>query len=234
MMSISELPDVLTPEDVASFIQVSPEAVFAEIAAGRIKAFVFGGETRIQKRSLIEALVQDAPGSAARSPSIEDVKFSLEEIRPSAPFEFTFPAAKGRPKNVESYPKAYETRARVGNGQTVKVVVGITKRESSGKKDRERILILIDGQPLVEFIGADDFDRSRLVASIIKPDGSKHLRVGDHLPPEYASFDTRPYNQVVTGPRAKKGMAVVCTIDDLGTMVRHALIRWEAKRAARA
>jgi len=233
MMSITELPEVLTPEDVASFIQVSPEAVFAEIAAGRIKAFVFGGETRIQKKSLIEALVEDAPANAERSPNAEHDKFPLEEIRPSAPFEFTWPAAKGRPKNVESYPRAYETRARV-NGQTVRVVVGITKRESSGKKDRERILILIDGQPLVEFIGADDFDHSRLVASIIKPDGSKHLRVGDHLPPEYAPFDTRPYNQVVTGPRAKKGMAVVCTIDDLGTMVQHALIRWEAKRAARA
>jgi hypothetical protein len=94
--------------------------------------------------------------------------------------------------------------------------------------------ILIDGQPLVEFVGADDFEVSRLVASIIKPDGYKHLLVGDDLPAEYAPFDTRPFNQIVTGPRAKTGLAVVCTIDDRRTMVRHALTRWEAKRAVRS
>jgi hypothetical protein len=88
--------------------------------------------------------------------------------------------------------------------------------------------------PLVEFVGADDFEQSRLVASIIKPDGFKHLRVDDDLPPEYTPFDTRPFNQIVTGPRAKTGMAVVCTIDDRRTTVRHALIRWQAKRVRRA
>ena len=87
---------------------------------------------------------------------------------------------------------------------------------------------------MVEFIGADDFDHSRLVASIIKPDGSKHLRVGHPLPPEYASFDTRPFNEVMTGPRAKTGMAVVCTSDERDTMVRHALARWRAKRSVRS
>jgi hypothetical protein len=95
-------------------------------------------------------------------------------------------------------------------------------------------VIFIDGQPVVEFVGADDFDRSRLTASIIKPGGSKHLRVGDEVPPEYGAFDVRPFNHIVTGPNAKRGLAVVSTIDDRDTMLRHAIIRWKAKRAARS
>ncbi len=46
-------------------------------------------------------------------------------------------------------------------------------------------------------------------------------------------FVTENHNEIVCGPHASHGIAVVCDADDYNTMVLHAVIRWTLKRAAR-
>jgi hypothetical protein len=240
--SMSELPAILTPQELATFMKVTPEAVLAEIEAGRVKAFRFGGETRIWRESITSSfawpgdLPEDLRANADRvcpTPPYSESDFRISEITAAEPFDVTWPTRKGEPRFIERYSEAYECHVTFDDGQKLKVIIGITKRASSGKDDRERVVVLIDGQPVLEFVGADDFEQSRLTVSVIKPDGAKHLRAGDEVPPAYSGFDIRPFNQIVTGPNARKGLAVVCTLDDRATMVRHAIVRWRSKRATR-
>lgn len=231
MNSIAELPPVLTPDEVASVMRLTPDQVHEVVAAGKLEAFDFCGFTRISKDSLMKAIGAAAPGVASTTTTRSNGTFSMGEFETAKPFEFTWPTAKGEKKLVESYPRAFKTLVTTPAGRTLTVVVGITVRPSSGMQDRARVTVFIDGQPMVEFVGANDFERSHLLVSIIKPDGFKHLRAGQPLPTNYTSFETQPFDEIVIGPRAKKGIAVVCKIDDLATMVRHALLRWEAKHA---
>jgi hypothetical protein len=64
------------------------------------------------------------------------------------------------------------------------------------------------------------------MASIIRDRAGKHLPVGANVPPEYTDFRIEGYRDIVVGPGAPNGLAVICNQDDVQTMVRHALIRY--------
>ena len=76
------------------------------------------------------------------------------------------------------------------------------------------------------------------MAAIIKDRNGKQLPIGGTLPPEYQNLPIGPYRDVVEGPGASNGLAVVCGDLDFGTMIKHALIRCrfreERARAKRA
>ena len=230
MNSIAELPPVLTPEEVASVMRLTPEQVQDVVSAGELEAFDFCGFTRITKESLLKAIAPRIAGAARSTANPGDTAYSIGQFEPAEPFEYTWPTAKGKPKFIERYPRVFKTVVTTAMDRTLVVEIGITVRESSGMQNRARVVVFIDGQPMVEFIGANDFDRSHRLVSIIKPDGYKHLRVGQPVPTKYDSFERLPFDEIVIGPRAKRGIGVVCKIDDLGTMVRHALLRWDAKQ----
>ena len=60
-------------------------------------------------------------------------------------------------------------------------------------------MTLVEGQPLVEAVEAEDFDRSQLLLSLIRLT-KKHLRPGGAIPPEYANFDVVVFWEEVVGP----------------------------------
>jgi hypothetical protein len=64
------------------------------------------------------------------------------------------------------------------------------------------------------------------MASIIKDRSGKQLPAGVTPLPEYANLRVGPYQDVVVGPGASNGLAVICGPDDFQTMARHALIRY--------
>jgi hypothetical protein len=65
-----------------------------------------------------------------------------------------------------------------------------------------------------------------MVASVIKV--NKHqVKDPSTLPEGYEDLRVEPYRGYVTGPRASKGLSVVCADDDFRTMVAHALLRLE-------
>ena len=111
-------------------------------------------------------------------------------------------------------------------GHDYQVKIGFAIRKAAGK-DRVRVLVLIDRYPTVEFVGADaEIGGESRVASIIKDCKKKHVPAGSEVPPEYVGFQVGPYRDVVNGPGAAYGIAVICAQNDYETMVRHALIRY--------
>jgi len=85
--------------------------------------------------------------------------------------------------------------------------------------------VFVSYYPMVEFVGADNFEGNGQMASIIKTREGKHLRPGESLPIEYVSLPVDLYTHVVTGPYAAGSMAVIADKDDLTTMAHHGLIR---------
>ena len=53
------------------------------------------------------------------------------------------------------------------------------------------------------------------------------FRLARRLPPEYKNLPIGSYNEVVQGPRASNGVAVLCDSRDFAAMVKHALIRYK-------
>jgi hypothetical protein len=68
------------------------------------------------------------------------------------------------------------------------------------------------------------------MASIIRDRNGKQLPVGATLPPEYQGLPVGPYRDVVVGPGASNGLAVICEAPDIDSMVKHALIRYQYRK----
>jgi len=140
------------------------------------------------------------------------------------------------PHDDEEVPADYVTHFEDVKSGTVsfrgvvhKVVIGFTDWESAGTK-RRRAVVFVDGRPMLQFTGADDFRHSRLMASVIKIE--KHqVKDRSTLPPDYDELRIEPYRGYITGPRASKGLAIVCSDNDYRAMVAHALLRLEEELA---
>jgi hypothetical protein len=80
-------------------------------------------------------------------------------------------------------------------------------------------------QPVVEFAGANDYDTTGQLASVVKLPTGKHLRPGEPVPEEYADMPLGVYSDCVVGPNAARSIAVIASRNDLGVIARHAIIR---------
>ena len=217
--------DVLTIEEVSSFLRVRRESLQSEIDAGRLPALSLAGERRILRTDLLDFLetaktqVADFHGSEREEiPRAASAQSLTLELRSAEPFEHIWPDRK-----KESFTNAYEGSAR--NGKEVRPVrTGFTERSAAGRM-RKRAVIFIDKRPLVEFVAADDFDRSQLMVSRLKTRDGKELRPSEPIPAEYSGFRIEAYRDHVTGPYASTNLAIVCPSTDRETMVKHALLR---------
>lgn len=210
--------EVYTVEEVAKQLRVPVDVVEKEIASGRLQAMRFAGLCRIGEGDL-NAFKNGAKTmqiSAAATPAQPGSFLKLEAV-PN--FYHTWPD-----KKKEKFTDAREGVAQYA-GTSYHVRVGFTTRNSAGKV-RRRSLVLINRYPSVEFVSAGTEDESGLMASIIKDRSARQLPVGADAPPEYANLRVGPYQEIVVGPGAPNGLAVICSPDDIETMVSHALIRY--------
>jgi excisionase family DNA binding protein len=203
-------------EEVAELLKVKSDAVKAEIESGSLGAFMIGGEWRITRKNLIDFISRGGSKPIVAKPEYEGGQKT--GIVKSAPFHFTWPNGK-----TEEYPEAYEGTANDGNMQ-FEVKIGVCERPAAGM-NRKRITVFLNGRPTVEFVGTDDFEESKRVASLIVLPNKKRLRPNQTVPNEYRSFNLVRYNSLVKGPRAATTMAVLSQIDDIDTIVAHAIIR---------
>jgi len=213
--------EVFTLEEVGKHLRVPVEAVQQEIKSGRLRALVVAGEHyRVREHDL--ALYKDgayaqpaAPTSQPSPPTDSGVNLS------AAPnFDYTWPD-----KKFERYTAVSEGVSSFG-GKEYHVKLGFTVRRSSGK-ERARALVLVDRYPTVEFVAASEkVGPEELLAGIIKDRNGKQLPVGATLPPEYVGMNVGPFREIIDGPGAKNGLAVICQASDRETMVKHALIRY--------
>jgi hypothetical protein len=114
----------------------------------------------------------------------------------------------------------------------VQVGLGETVRENKWGRDRKYVVAFLSAgspqQPLVEFVAADDYEKTReLVAVIRGSDGGRRMYgVGDALPAVYTKrFRTQLYNERVVHPGAWNKLVVVAREDDDEAILNHALIQ---------
>ena len=211
-----EIIKVYTVEETAQTLKTDTKTILNEIQAGHLEAFRVGNDWRTTEQGIIDFI---ARGGSQRADSIVPKPISthikLQEI-PS--FQYMWPNGV-----TEEYSSAYEGTYD-DTSRHFEVKLGIGEREAAGK-NRKRVLVLLNGRPTVEFAGVDDFERSELVASLITLPNKKRLKPHQPIPKEYRSFDVRQYNSIIKGPRAAKTMAVVAKIDDVDTIVSHAINR---------
>jgi len=203
-------------EEVAELLKVKSDVVNAEIETGSLEAFMIGGEWRITRKNLVDFISRGGSKPIIAKPEYRGAE-ETGVVR-SAPFSFTWPNGK-----TEEYHEAYEGTANDGN-MHFEVKIGVCERRAAGM-NRKRVTVFLNGRPTVEFVGTDDFEESKKVASLVVLPNKKRLRPKQTLPNEYRSFDLVRYSSVVKGPRAATTMAVLCRIDDIDTIVAHAIIR---------
>jgi len=127
------------------------------------------------------------------------------------------------------------TRAEGG----VQVGLGETIRKNRWGRDRKYVVAFLSSgapqQPLVEFLAADDYDKTHeLVAVVRGSDGGRRMYgAGDALPAAYTErFRTQLYNERVVYPGVWNKIVVVAREDDEEAILNHALI--QSRRRYRA
>jgi excisionase family DNA binding protein len=218
--------NVFTIEEVSQSLRVPEDAVRKEIASGRLPAWDIGGYIRIPESGLASLQKRGTNVLTAVSEPETPSANSLE-LRLAADFIHTWPAKQGATKPIEQF-----TNAREGVvlflGKEHHLKLGFTVRRSAGKR-RRRSLVLVDRYPTVEFVAADEKPSGKM-ASIIRDRNGKQLPVGATIPPEYQALPVGPYSDVVVGPGASTGLAVICDAEDFDTMLKHAFIRYQFRR----
>lgn len=206
---------VYTIDEVADSLKTDAQTVLDEILSGHLKAFKIGEYWRITEQSIIDFIAKGGSSPIEMVLGIESTNLKIQE----APgFQYTWPNGV-----TEEYHPSYEgTFEDISRHFEVKVGVG--EREAAGR-NRKRVLVLLNGRPTVEFAGEDDFDKTHQVVSLITLPNKKRLKPHQPIPKEYRAFNVKPYNSLIKGPRAATTMAVVAKIDDIETIVSHAVIR---------
>ncbi len=118
-------------------------------------------------------------------------------------------------------------------GRPVPIRVGFTNRHAAGMDRKRANVFLVSNSslvPLVQFVGANDYETTGRLASIIKVEEGRHLRPGEDVPAEYRDLPRCVYSEVVVGKNAARSVAVLARHDDLTLMARHGLIRARWKR----
>jgi len=221
-MEISNLPKVVTPEEIAEYLKVDINAILTELEKGNIIGFKVGEDWRSTEELVIDYINQNT--SQLTTPQLHPTNNSTPEranLTQIPQFEYRWPAS------TEQYVYGYETQMQI-NGHEYTFKIGFTEREAAGQL-RTRVVVWRDNWPLVEFAGGNNFANDGLLASIIKLKNGKQLRSSDKVPNEYSSFQIARYNSIVQGPHASRNMAIVVKKDDFDSMLRHAIIRGKWK-----
>ena len=243
---MSKLPTVITIEDAAKRLIATVQAVKTELECGRLGGFTIAGEWRTTEEDLVDFMEghrqrrADSSTSSVQSEGCArestddglDLSLSQAAWQGTEPFDYHWPKRKGHPENIEHYDEAIAS-CICASDHELHVTVGFTRRFTAGKERRRAVVFLCNGRrmwPVVEFVGADDFEESKHMVSLIKiprASGTGHTRVrkGQQPPREYAGMPVVPYDSRVTGPYAATGLAVLARGDEYDVMLRHAMIR---------
>ena len=242
---MGEKPRVMSPTEVAEYLQITEAEAIAVLESGRIKGFQVGKHWRTTEQYVLDminsavgvqttAQTKAAGAAISRNDDIEGVP-TLQQLqqmtwRNVGGFQHNWPQTKDAPvDNIEMFDEGYEASTTI-NDEVVNFVIGFSNRQAAGMKDRRRAVIFKGrvGQalyPLVEFAGANDFATSGTMVSIIRMRGRVPVKPGDILPDAYQGMPTGVYKEIVVGPYAWNCIGVVAHKTDFHIMVRHAALR---------
>jgi hypothetical protein len=134
------------------------------------------------------------------------------------------------PKEKHHYENAVQGRA-TWRGRTYDVRIGSVRTSGAGR-EREYVLVVINGYPTLNFVEGDD---GRYASIVTHPGSRATIRHDSELPAGYAdaSLSLADYHEVVQGPGASRARAVVVdSPTDHGPMIRHAILRWVGRQAS--
>ena len=221
-MTYSNLPQVLTPEEIADYLKISRDIIIKELEEGRLRGFKIGTEWRCTDANLSEYINRNHTISMGIASDSQKSRYETTDFAEISPFDYQWPKGK------EHFDSGYETTREI-NGRTHTFKIGFTVRRAVGQI-RRRVVVWIDNWPLVEFAAGNNYESDGLLASIIKTQSGKQLRPSGKMPEEYKDFHTARYDSIVQGPYASRNMAIIVSKDDLESMIRHAIIRATLKQ----
>jgi excisionase family DNA binding protein len=210
---------IFTLDEISQHLRVPVGVLQEEIAAGRLRAMNIRGLIRVSESDLTGYKKGVKTATTLPALSTANSGDAFLQLQPAPDFAHKWPDGTS-----EDFKNAHEGIARY-KGRDHRVKLGFAVRAAAGKP-RSRGLVLVDRYPTVEFVGANsEFGNGERMASVVKDRNNKHLPVGAEMPLEYEGFTLGSYRDVVVGPGAANGQAVICGSEDFETMVRHALIR---------
>ena len=128
---------------------------------------------------------------------------------------------------VERYATWIMYKARDADGEH-QVRIAFGERQAYGR-NRPRVLVVIDGSPIAEFLGADDFAASGEVLSEIKAAGAAGHGMcrypDDALPAGYMALQTAGLPTRISGPGVRSAWMVVANVCDHRSMIALASLR---------
>lgn len=110
------------------------------------------------------------------------------------------------------------------DGERADVRHGIGRRDAYGRS-RVHSVTWVNGNPTVEGVEADDYERTGELLSVIKTPDKKHARTLTDVPEAYRGFPKVTHRAEIDAPHSPTSLAVKLREDDLDSWVRLALVR---------
>nr|BFE63972.1 hypothetical protein GCM10020063_084980 [Dactylosporangium thailandense] len=133
------------------------------------------------------------------------------------------------PAEIESYDAGWTLTVAHSTGPRP-IRIGTADRPAYGRT-RRRLVVWIDGEPVAEAAGTDEYGTNRQLASLLKDSAGQLIAADGAVPALYASFAFLPFREVVSGPYARDGLAVCMTEDDVLGWSAYALARSQVRGA---
>jgi hypothetical protein len=146
----------------------------------------------------------------------------LRDVTDLPAFEFRWP------EETEQFTRGWQGTARAGS-RPLRVEHAVGARDVYGRH-RVHTVTFVNGQPSIEVVAADDFERSKSLLSLIKPgDGHRLAKNPSDVPPEYAELEVVNHRDEIDAPYSKRCLALKIPIDDLDAWTLHAVRRFIAQ-----
>ena len=239
-------PIIFTPDEVAAMMKVSVKEVLNELEGGTLRGFRFAGQwrttedylnERVGSQDLIKQGVDTTRELERRGATNQATEWeipTLEQLRSIqwnaiGAFDHQRPELRGKPLVPEHFDEGYRV-VIMRNGVEVVFIIGFCRRDAAGLVGRGRAVVFRVGPrgtkyPVVEFVGANDYDVTGNMGSIILSGGRRSVRPDEVVPAHYGDMPLGLYHEIVAGPRARHSRCVVAHRTDFPVMLRHALLR---------
>ncbi|MCH7812377.1 MAG: hypothetical protein IH958_07080 [Chloroflexi bacterium] len=150
------------------------------------------------------------------------MNFQKELMESDSSFFFTWPEG-----TKEQFGPLVTYAVSAGNVDT-RLAIGYGWRDAF-RENRRRIIVFAARSslwPIVEFVGADDYDRtSSVLWPLKKPGGNRQYRLSEEPHRDFAEFTVVPFQNRISGRGSFSGWAAVVHEDEHDAMLRLALVR---------
>lgn len=142
----------------------------------------------------------------------------MQDMVELGPFDYRWP------EYTEHFVSRWRGKARSGS-RTFRVEHAVGSRDAYGEH-RVHTVTFVNGQPSVEGVAADDYQRSSSLISLIKIGGGHKLAKDPaDVPLDYRDLEIVNHADEIDAPYTKSCLALKIELDELDTWALHAVTR---------